>query len=110
MPNLLYMDGDFNIRDAEWDPSVSLHPATGQSLRDFADSYSLICSIPVLSVPTHYLDISGHANLVIFLGISCAQVIHCIEHDLRWCSDHAPLIVNLHIAPENIQMYRKVLK
>ena len=31
IPNLLYMGGDFNIRDAEWDPSVSSHPAAGQT-------------------------------------------------------------------------------
>ena len=49
IPNLLYMGGDFNIRDAEWDPSVSSHPAAGQSLRDLADSYSLVHS---LSLPT----------------------------------------------------------
>ena len=86
IPNLLYMGGDFNIRDAEWDPSVSSHPAAGQSLRDLADSYSLVCSLPVLSVPTHYSDISGHANSVIdliFLGINHAQITHCIEPDLR---------------------------
>ena len=42
---------------------------------DLAESYSLVHSIPALSVPTHYLDISSHANSVIdliFLGISCA--------------------------------------
>ena len=80
------MGSDFNIRDAEWDPSVSLHPAAGQFLRDLADSYSLVRSLPVLSVPTYYSDISGHANSVIdliFLGINCAQVTHCIEPDLR---------------------------
>ena len=84
--NLLYMGRDFNIRDAEWNPSVSSHPAAGQSLRDLADSYSLVRSLPVLSVSTHYSDISGHANSVIdliFLGINCAQVTHCIEPDLR---------------------------
>ena len=48
IPNLLYMGRDFNIRDAEWDPSVSSHPAAGQSLRDLADSYSLVRS-PSLS-------------------------------------------------------------
>ena len=70
-------------------------------------------SLPVLSVPTHYSDISGHANSVIdliFLGINCAQVTHCIEPDLRRPSDHAPLIVDLPIASENIQVHRKVLK
>ena len=67
----------------------------------------------MLSVPTHYSDISGHANSVIdliFLGINYVQVTHCIEPDLRRPSDHAPLIVNLPIASENIQVHRKVLK
>ena len=70
-------------------------------------------SLPALSVPTYYSDISGHANSVIdliFLGISCAQVVYHIEPDLRQPSDHVPLIVDLPIALENIQMYRKVLK
>ena len=77
IPHLLYMGGDFNVRDAEWDPSVSSHPAAGQALMDLADSYRLVRSIPALSVPTHYSDISSHANSVIdliFLGMSCAQV------------------------------------
>ena len=29
IPNLLYMGGDFNIRDAEWNPSVLSHSAAG---------------------------------------------------------------------------------
>ena len=93
IPHLLYMGGDFNVRDAEWDPSVSSYPAAGQALMDLAESYSLVHSIPVLSVPTHYSDISGHANSVIdliFLGMSCAQVTHHIKPDLRRPSDHAP--------------------
>jgi len=67
----------------------------------------------VLSVLTHYSDISGYANSVIdliFLGINCAQVTYCIEPDFRQPSDHALLIVNLPITSENIQVYRKVLK
>ena len=40
----------------------------------------------------------------------CAQVTHCIEPDLRRPSDHAPLIVDLPIAPENICVRRMVLK
>ena len=78
-----------------------------------AESYSLVHSILVLSVPTYYLDISSHANSVIdliFLGISCAQVTYCIEPDLRRPSDHAPLIVDLPIAPESICVCRMVLK
>jgi len=80
---------------------------------DLAESYSLVCSIPALSVPTHYSDISGHANSVIdliFLGMSCAQVTHHIKPDLRRSSDYAPLLVNFPIAPENIYVCRMVLK
>jgi len=85
----------------------------GQALVDLADSLGLVRSLPELSVPTHYSDTDGHANSVInliFLGISCAQVLHPIEPDLRWSSDHAPLLVNLPISPENIYFSRKVLK
>ena len=60
-----------------------------------------------------YSDISGHANSVIdliFLGMSCAQVTHCIEPDLRRPSDHAPLLVDLPSALENICVCRMVLK
>ena len=113
IPNLLYMGGDFNIRDAEWDPSVSSYPAAGQALVDLADSLDLVCSLPELPVPTHYSDTDSHANSVIdliFLGMSCAQVLHHIEPDLRQPSDYAPLLVDLPISPENIRFSRKVLK
>ena len=82
----------------------SSHLAAGQSLRDLADFYSLVCSLPALSVPIYYSDISGHANSVIdliFLGMSCAQVTHHIEPNLRRPSDYAP---------ENICVCRIVLK
>jgi len=45
------MKEDFNIKGAEWDPSVLLHPVASQTLRDLADFYSLVHSLPVLSVP-----------------------------------------------------------
>jgi len=113
IPNLLYMGGDFNIRDAKWDLSVSLHPAADQALMDLADSLGLVRSLPELPVPTHYSDTNGHANSVIdliFLGMSCAQVLHRIEPNLRRPSDHASLLVDLPISPENIHFSRKVLK
>ena len=45
IPNLLYMGGDFNVRDAEWDPLVTSYPAAGQALMDLADSFSLVHSL-----------------------------------------------------------------
>ena len=80
---------------------------------DLADSFSLVRSLPALPVPTHYSDSEGHASSVIdliFLDMNTAQVFHRIEPDLRRPSDHAPLIVNLPIMPENTWIHRKVLK
>ena len=85
----------------------------GQALVDLADSLGLVRSLPELPVPTYYSDTDGYANSVIdliFLGMSCAQVLHCIEPDLRWPSYHTFLLVNLPISPENICFSRKVLK
>jgi len=42
--------------------------------------------------------------------MSYAQVFHCIEPDLRWLLDYAPLIIYLSITPENICIYKMVLK
>ena len=84
--NLLYIGENLNIRDAEQNLSISSHPTAGQILIDLAKSYSLVYSIPVLSVPTHYLNIEGHAKLVInliFLSISYAQVTDHIKPDIR---------------------------
>ena len=53
----LYIGGDLDIRDIEWDPFVFVHYVAGQALRDLANSYSLVYSILVLSIPTHHLDI-----------------------------------------------------
>ena len=67
---------------------------------DLAGSLGLACSLPELPVPTHYSDTDGHANSaidLIFLGMSCAQVLYRIEPDLRRPSDHAPLLVDLPI-------------
>jgi len=47
---------------------------------------------------------------LIFLGMSCAQVTHHIEPDLRRPSDHALLIVDLLIVLKNICVCRIVLK
>ena len=42
--------------------------------------------------------------------MSSAQISHRIEPDLRLPSDHAPLLVDLPISPENIHLRRKALK
>ena len=70
-------------------------------------------SILALSFSTHYLNIQGHTNTVIdllFLDISYSQVFYCIEPNLRQFSNYDSFIVNLSITPENICIYKIVLK
>ena len=65
---------------------ISSHPIADQILRDLIEFYSIVCSIPAIPIPTHYSNIQSYDNSVIdlvFLYISCAQVSHCIEPDLR---------------------------
>ncbi|KAJ3561032.1 hypothetical protein NP233_g10444 [Leucocoprinus birnbaumii] len=45
-PGLLYMGGDFNVRSAEWDPTVRSVPPEADVLTDLADSFGLERSIP----------------------------------------------------------------
>ena len=94
IPNLLYMGGDFNIRDAEWDPSISSHPAAGQALVDLADpllemSVALkACSNVFAPGPDHitrrYLksiladDICAFG--ILFLANSCITLRHWPRH------------------------------
>ena len=111
--NLLYIREDFNIKDAEWNLVISSYSVASQALRNLADSYSLMCSILSLPVPTHYLDIKDYANTVvnlILLGMSYAQVFYCIKPDLKQSLDYAFLIVDFPITLENICIYRIVLE
>ena len=67
----------------------------------------------MLSVSTNYSNITDYANSVIdliFLGIRYVQIIHYIEPNLRWSLYYAPLIVDLLITLENIQVHKKILK
>ena len=92
---------------------ISLYSITDQALRNLVDSYSLMYSILVLSFSTHYLNIQDHTNTVIdllFLDISYSQVFYCIEPNLRQLSDYNSFIVDLSITPENICIYKIVLK
>ena len=111
IPNLLYIGENFNIRDTKQNLFVFAYSAAGQTLMDLTDSLGLMCSLPVLLVPTYYLDTDSHANSVIdliFLGMSIFQVSHCIEPNLKLLLDYTPLLVNLFISPENICFNKKV--
>ena len=106
IPNLLYMEMNFNIRNIKWDLFASLYSVVGQTLRNLADSFSLVCSISVLPIPTYYSDIQGHTKIVIILvllSMNYIQVYYHIKFDLKQPSNHTPLIFDLFITPENIK-------
>ena len=94
--------------------SVCLHSSFHHSLdRLVTVMFLVLASLPALPVPTHYSDTDSHANSVIdliFLDMSSAQISHRIEPNLRLPSDHAPLLVDLPISPENIHLHHKALK
>jgi len=52
--NLIYMGGDFNVHDRDWNPTVVSHPIARQMLVDLADNLGLVRSLPTTQVPTHY--------------------------------------------------------
>ena len=64
---MLYIDGDFNIRDTEWDLSVFAYSTASQVLIDLADLFDLMYLLLALSVSTYYLNTNGHTNSVIDL-------------------------------------------
>ena len=85
--NLFYIRRNFNVRDARCNISIFSYLIAGQTLKDLADSYSLIYSILVLFVPTYYSDIQGYT----FLDMGYAQVSHHIEPNFKQLLDYVPV-------------------
>ena len=110
IPNLLYMDGDLNVRDAEWDPLVISHPATGQALMDLVDSFGLVRSLPALPVPTHYSDSKGHVNSVIDLNVIILCTSSVLLYYSEQCSPSLKFMTILLEYQANIMFFKKVLK
>ena len=100
------MTSNFNIWDSIWNPSFSHHSSISNNLIIIADSFNLDLSIPTNQVPIRYSNTVGKLNLVIdlmFLHSGTSELNnHSIHPNWQLISDHAPLIVSIPIAKENI--------
>jgi len=106
--NVLLMIGDFNIRDSLWDPSFPFHSLISDDLIMIADSFDLVLSSLTNPGPTRFSDTIGESNLVIdlmFLRYGSEELDnHSILSDSCLSSDHAPLLIDIPISNEIIQM------
>jgi len=65
--NILIINGNFNIRDSDWNLDYLFHSVYSELLFDISDTLDLSFSYPNNSVPTRYLDNNDYLNLVINL-------------------------------------------
>ena len=104
--NVLFMTGDFNIRDSLWDHSFPYHSPISDDLIMIADSFDLALSYPTNPDPTRFSDMAGESNSVIdlmFLWYGSAELDkHFILPDSWLSSDHAPLSIDIPIFNEII--------
>ena len=111
--NVVLMTGDFNIRDSLWDHSFSFHSSSSDDLIIIADSFDLALSSPTNPSPTRFSDTAGESNLVIdlmFLHNGSSELdYHTILPESRLSSDHAPLVIDIPITEEIIQMSKLTL-
>jgi len=111
--NVVLMTGDFNIRDSLWDHSFPFHSSSSNNLIIIADSFDLALSSPTNPSPTRYSDTAGESNSVIDLmflhNVSSELDHHTILPESRLPSDHAPLVIDIPITEEIIQMSKLTL-
>jgi len=111
--NVVLMTGDFNIRDSLWDHSFPFHSSSSDDLVIIADSFGLALSSPTNPGPTRYSDMARESNSVIdlmFLRNGSSQLdYHTILPESRLSSDHAPLVIDIPITEEIIQMSKLTL-
>jgi len=106
--NVLLMMGNFNIRDSLWDPSFPFHASISDDLIMIADSFDLALSSPTNPSPTRFSDTAGESNSVIdlmFLWHSSDELDnHSILPKWRLTLDHVPLVIDIPILEEIIQI------
>ena len=65
--NIVFMTGDFNIRDSLWDLSFPFHSSISDDLIIIVDSFNLALFTLTNPCPTKYSDMAGETNSVIDL-------------------------------------------
>ena len=102
--NVLVMTSDFNIRDSDQDHLYLFHSAHSALLIDIANAFELLFLHPTNSISTRYLDNNNNSNSVInlmFLRLNLLEFdSYTILPELQFPSDHALLVVDIHITEE----------
>ena len=105
--NVLFITGDFNIRNSLWDSSFPFHSLVSDNLIIIADSFNLSLSTPTNSCPTRYSDMAEESNLVIdLMFLRCGSYeldCHSIHPENCLSSDHVPLSIKIPIIEKVIQ-------
>jgi len=111
--NIVLMTGDFNIRNSLWDHSFPFHSSSSDDLIIIADSFDLALSSPTNPGPTRFSDTAGESNSVIDFMFLCNGSSELDHHTIllesQLSSDHAPLVIDIPITEEIIQMLKLTL-
>ena len=111
--NVLFITGDFNIRDSLQDFSFPFHSSVSDNLIIIADSFNLSLSTPTNSCPTRYSDMAGESNLVIdLMFLRCGSYeldCHSIHPENCLSSDHVPLSIKIPIIEKVIQSSKLII-
>jgi len=108
------MTGDFNIRDSNWDPYYHHHSAHTEDLTAIANSLGLELSPPTNPGPTRFVDNPCNSNsvldLVFLVPDNPGFGKHSLLPEIQRPLDHIPLLINLGISEENIDMVIQAIK
>ena len=62
--NILVIDGNFNNRDSDWNPSYPFHSIHRNTLINIADSFDFKLSFPIQQISTWYFNNTNNSNSV----------------------------------------------
>jgi len=108
------MIGDFNIRDSDWDPNIQYHSIYIEDLMSIADSLDLELASPINLGSTRFVDNQHDTNSVLDLMFMNPNNLgfnkHTLNPDICLPSDHVPLIIEIGIKEENVDITFKAIK
>jgi len=108
------MMDDFNIRDYDWDLSFPYHSIYTKDLILIANSLGLELSPPCNLGPTRYADNPRDANsvldLIFLFPNNCRFAKNLLFPDKRKLFDHVPMIIEVGIKEEDINITIQSIK
>jgi len=112
--NTVVMTGDFNIRNSDWDPNVQYHLIHTEDLMSITDSLDLELASPMNPGPTRFADNQRDSNSILDLMFmnpnNSGFNKYILKPDICLLSDHVPLIIDVGIKEENINLTFQAIK